>query len=44
MSTSSGLKDPNTTAANLPEVPVVGPCIDELSKVLKEVYDFNIEK
>lgn len=44
MSTSSGLKDPNTTAANLPEVPVVGHCMDELSKVLKEVYDFNIVK
>lgn len=42
MTTSSGLKDPNTTANNLPEVPTAGHSIEELMIILKETYDFVV--
>jgi len=44
LNTSSGLKDINTAANNIPKIPLVGSSIDELSKTLKETYNFVIEK
>jgi len=44
LNTSSGLKDINSTANNIPKIPLVGATIVELSKVLKETYNFVIEK
>jgi threonine synthase len=42
--TSTGLKDPASAAEYLPNVPVVQPDINDLRKVLHEVYDFDMSR
>lgn len=42
--TSTGLKDPNTTAEYLPPVPTVEPTMENVRKVLHDIYDFDMKK
>jgi threonine synthase len=39
--TSSGLKDPETTAKHLPQIPLVEPTVEALRKTLVEEYGLN---
>ncbi len=39
--TSSGLKDPETTAKHLPQIPVVEPTLEALKSALASSYDFR---
>jgi threonine synthase len=39
---STGLKDPDTTAETLPEVPVVEPALDEVRSTLADVYELDL--
>lgn len=41
--TSTGLKDPATTAEHLPAVPTIQPTFEELSKALKENYGYEMK-
>ena len=40
--TSTGLKDPATTRANLPPVPTINPTMEELRAALSDSYDLSI--
>lgn len=40
--TSSGLKDPQATAASLPPVPKINPDVEELKKALRDTYGVTI--
>jgi len=42
MDTSTGLKDVETTADHLPDVPVIDPEMDALATVLAETYDVSL--
>lgn len=39
--TSSGLKDPETTAKHLPQIPVIEPTLEALKSALASSYDFR---
>jgi len=39
---STGLKDPDTTAETLPKVPVVEPALDEVRSTLADVYELEL--
>ncbi len=41
--TSTGLKDPATTAEHLPPVPTIEPNYEELAKALKESYGYELK-
>ena len=41
--TSTGLKDPATTAEHLPAVPTIQPTFEELAKALKENYGYEMK-
>ena len=43
VSTSSGLKDPEVTQPYLRDIPLAEPTPDGLARVLKEVYDYDLE-
>jgi threonine synthase len=40
--TSTGLKDPETTAAHLPPVPLIEPNLEAMSAALRETYGFEV--
>ncbi len=42
--TSTGLKDPETTAAHLQPVPLVEPNLESMVAMLKESYGFEVAK
>jgi threonine synthase len=42
VSTSTGLKDTETTAESLPRVPTIDPDVDTLRSTLRETYDLRI--
>jgi threonine synthase len=42
--TSTGLKDPEMTAAHLPEIPLIEPEVDQLVALLRDAYDFDVDE
>lgn len=40
--TSTGLKDPETTSAHLPPVPLIEPNLEAMSAALRETYGFEV--
>jgi threonine synthase len=42
--TASGLKDPEMTAEHMREIPVIEPEVDELVRLLRENYNFDVNQ
>lgn len=42
--TSSGLKDPETTARHLPAIPLVDPDVESVAAALRETYGFEVAR
>jgi threonine synthase len=40
--TSTGLKDPEMTLANMAEIPLIDPNVEQLERLLRDTYDFDV--